>query len=107
MEPLASKEEVAEILGVEPRTLDNWASLGKGPVYVKVGGLKKYDLADVRQWVEARKVTPAPHASVAEARRNMEELRAKGLVDYDTETDRYWINALGRRVLDTAGGGNG
>jgi DNA-binding transcriptional MerR regulator len=60
MEPLAGKERVAEILGIEPRTLDNWASAGKGPVYVKVGGHRMYDLADVREWVEARKVTPSP-----------------------------------------------
>lgn len=56
MDPLANKEEVAAILGIEPRTLDNWASLGKGPAYVKVGGCRMYDLADVREWIEARKV---------------------------------------------------
>lgn len=98
MEPLADKERVAEILGVGPRTLDNWASLGKGPVYVKVGGHRMYDLADVREWVEAQKVAPEP-ADVREVRRNMEELRAKGLVDYSPETDTYRISDLGRRVL--------
>lgn len=56
MEPLASKEEVAVILGVEPRTLDNWASLKKGPTFVKVGGHRKYDLADLRAWIEEQKV---------------------------------------------------
>lgn len=56
MEPLASKEEVATILGISPQTLDNWASLGKGPAYAKIGGHRKYDLADVRAWVDARKV---------------------------------------------------
>lgn len=99
MEPLASKEEVAAILGVEPRTLDNWASLGKGPVYVKVGGHRKYDLADVREWVEARKVLPSP-PSEEEVRRNLEELRAKGLVEYDPETDRYRISDPGRRAVE-------
>lgn len=98
MEPLANKERVAEILGVGPRTLDNWASLGKGPVYVKVGGHRMYDLTDVREWVEAQKRVPSP-SSAQEVRRNMEELRAKGLVDYSPETDAYRINGLGRRVL--------
>ena len=56
MESLVGKEEVAAILGIEPRTLDNWASLGKGPIYAKIGGQRRYDLADVRAWVEAQKV---------------------------------------------------
>lgn len=56
MEPLATKEEVARFLAIEPRTLDNWASAGRGPTYVKVEGARRYDMADVRAWVEARKV---------------------------------------------------
>lgn len=56
MEPLATKEEVAAFLRVEPRTLDNWASAGRGPTYVKVGGARRYDMSDVREWAEARKV---------------------------------------------------
>lgn len=56
MEPLATREQVAEFLAIEPRTLDNWASLGRGPGYVKVEGARRYDWADVRDWVESRKV---------------------------------------------------
>lgn len=56
MEPLATKEEVARHLGVDPRTLDNWASARKGPAYIKVGGKRMYDWADVRNWVAERKV---------------------------------------------------
>lgn len=56
MEPLATKEEVARFLAIEPKTLDNWASVGRGPAYVKVEGARRYDMADVREWVESRKV---------------------------------------------------
>lgn len=56
VEGLANTEELAEYLGVKPQTLANWAYQGRGPTYVKVNGLRKYDWADVREWVEARKV---------------------------------------------------
>lgn len=58
-EPLASKEQVAEYLGVHPKTLDRWAYEGKGPAYVKVELQRRYDWADVRTWVEQRKVVHA------------------------------------------------
>lgn len=56
MEPLLDTEQVAALLGVETRTLDNWASLSKGPDYIKVGRRRKYDPADVRSWLESQKV---------------------------------------------------
>ena len=99
MEALLDKEAVASILGVEPRTLDNWASQRRGPVYVKVGGRRMYDPADVREWVDAHKVG----VTDAEVRRNLEQLRALGLVDYDIATDRYRVNDLGRRALAERG----
>lgn len=101
MENLATTEEVAAYLKVSPQTLANWAYQGKGPEYVKIEGQRRYEWATLRAWVEARKVSPSL-PSESEVRRNMEELRAKGLVDYDPATDRYRINDLGHRVL-TAG----
>lgn len=56
MEPLATTDEVAKFLAIEPKTLNNWASRGEGPTYVKIGGARRYDMADIRAWVEARKV---------------------------------------------------
>lgn len=56
MQPLATREEVAAHLGVSPRTLDNWVSTGQGPTFVRTGGRRMYDWADVREWVESRKV---------------------------------------------------
>jgi excisionase family DNA binding protein len=56
LEPLASTEEVAEYLGVKPQTLGYWAHKGKGPSYIKLDGRRRYSWADVRAWLEARKV---------------------------------------------------
>lgn len=57
MEKLATTQEVADYLGIAPNTLSNWAYQGKGPVYSKINGQRRYDWADVRAWVEALKVT--------------------------------------------------
>ncbi len=56
MEGLANTRELAEYLNVKPQTLDAWASQGRGPAYTKIEGARRYDWADVREWVEARKV---------------------------------------------------
>lgn len=56
MEKLLKRDEVAALLGVEPRTLDNWAHRGEGPPFVKIGGLRRYDPVDLRAWVNEKKV---------------------------------------------------
>lgn len=56
MEDLATKEEVAAYLKIQPKTLDVWASQGRGPRYIKIERARRYDWADIREWVEARKV---------------------------------------------------
>lgn len=56
-EPLATKEQVAEYLGVHPGTLDRWAGDKEGPAYVKVGLQRRYDWSDVLAWVAERKVS--------------------------------------------------
>ena len=52
---LIKTEELAEFLGLEPGTLDQWASRGGGPVYHKVGVRRLYDPADVRAWLAERR----------------------------------------------------
>lgn len=42
------------------------------------------------------------HVTEQEVRKHLEHLRAKGLVDYNIETDEYRINDLGRAVLKRA-----
>lgn len=56
MEPLATSREVAEFIGVHPQTMDAWASKGTGPDYIKLDGRRRYEWADVRAWLAARKV---------------------------------------------------
>lgn len=56
MEPLATRDQIAEYLGLNPKTLDVWASQRKGPPYIKVEGARRYDWADVKAWVEERTV---------------------------------------------------
>lgn len=56
--PLAKSPEVAEFLGVPPRTLDTWAYQGTGPRFAKVGRFRRYRWADVEAWLDAKSVTP-------------------------------------------------
>ena len=71
-----SSAEAAEFLGVNPKTLNNWRSQGRGPVYVKyagaIDGLGRqrgtvvYRLADLREYVNTHCVTTtSPDESVA------------------------------------------
>lgn len=55
LERLATTEEVARYLRLNVRTLGNWAYKGKGPRFIKIGGTRRYDMQDVRSWVELQK----------------------------------------------------
>lgn len=46
-------EEVADYLGITPKTARKWANERRLPV-VKVGSLNKFRPADIRAWVESR-----------------------------------------------------
>lgn len=59
MEGLATTRELAEYLHVKDQTLDAWASQGRGPAYIKVGGARRYDWADIYAWLDTRKVRHA------------------------------------------------
>ncbi len=51
-------EELAAHLRVEPKTLANWRYLGRGPIYVKDGGLVRYRREDVEAWERDHTVRP-------------------------------------------------
>jgi predicted DNA-binding transcriptional regulator AlpA len=51
-----SSKRVSEMLGIAPQTNVNWRNLGRGPRYVKIGRLVRYDLDDVLAFLEDRKV---------------------------------------------------
>lgn len=57
-------EHVAEILGVEIRTLADWRLLGKGPPFVRISNkCVRYRKADLDEWVAARVYNSTTEAS--------------------------------------------
>ncbi|GBQ19642.1 helix-turn-helix domain-containing protein [Gluconacetobacter azotocaptans] len=44
--------QAAEWLGISPRTLERYRTLGCGPVFHKLGNRVTYTLADLKDWVE-------------------------------------------------------
>lgn len=51
---LATTPEVAEFLGIPPRTIDQWAYRGTGPAFSRVGRYRRYRWSDVEAWVAER-----------------------------------------------------
>ena len=52
-----STEEAAELISMRPQTLRRWRSLGKGPIYIRLGGRRGkalYRLSDVEAWLRQR-----------------------------------------------------
>lgn len=56
---LLTRDEAAALLLLNPRTLDNWRSKGKGPRYVKAGRKVAYRMTDLTAWVEENTRTAA------------------------------------------------
>ena len=55
-------QQLATLLGVSGRTVQNWRASGKGPPYTRPSaGVCFYSVADVDAWLAAgrRRVTPA------------------------------------------------
>jgi len=42
----------AKELDLSPKTLQNWRSLGKGPMFLKIGNVIRYDEADLKTFEE-------------------------------------------------------
>jgi predicted DNA-binding transcriptional regulator AlpA len=53
-----TREQLAERLGLKPKTLQNWANNGKGPrSYRLEGGFAVYKTEDVSAWLERQGVS--------------------------------------------------
>lgn len=50
---LLSEKEVAAILKVSRRTLQQWRYLGKGPPFLKIGLMVRYPRAALEDWLES------------------------------------------------------
>lgn len=51
-------DELSARLQVPRGTLNNWATKGKGPRYMKVGVHRRYRLQDVLEWEQAQISNP-------------------------------------------------
>ena len=51
-QPLATPEEVAAYLRIDPKTLENWRGQRKGPRFRRVGRFPRYRWSDVEAWLD-------------------------------------------------------
>lgn len=57
-------EELAKRLHLSVGTIHNWASLGIGPAYMKVGRRRLYRLEDIQEWEASQVIEQhAPQAT--------------------------------------------
>ncbi len=58
---LLDQGEVAELLGVHPKTLGIWRDRKQGPPFIRLGEkLIRYNVEDVRAWVESQREKATP-----------------------------------------------
>lgn len=50
--------EAAKYVNRPERTLSQWRYLGKGPVYLRLEGAIRYDVADLDAWLDSGRVDP-------------------------------------------------
>ena len=53
MQPLLSTEDLVNLTGIPKRTFDQYAYLGSGPQYVKLGRHRRYRPEAVDSWLNA------------------------------------------------------
>jgi predicted DNA-binding transcriptional regulator AlpA len=51
---LLTEVDTGKLLKLAPATLRNMRAQGRGPSFIKVGGLVRYRQADLIQWIESR-----------------------------------------------------
>jgi predicted DNA-binding transcriptional regulator AlpA len=60
LEGFLRRDELAQQLGLSPRTIDRWESLRQGPPRVSVGRTILYNIQSVREWLLSREQQPFP-----------------------------------------------
>lgn len=53
-----TREEAAQLLGVDKRTLARWFNLGEGPPRIKIGARILYSKSSIEAWLRSMEVTP-------------------------------------------------
>ena len=56
MEEMLTIKQLAVILGVSSRTLDNWRAACRGPAYFRFEGTIRYRMSDVEAWLKGWRV---------------------------------------------------
>ncbi len=51
---MLTTQQAAELLAIEPRTLESWRLTGRGPRYRKLGRLVRYSQTDLVDWLDAQ-----------------------------------------------------
>ena len=56
VEPLLTKGDVTRIVGISPRTLENWVAAGKFPRPLRLNGqrLARFRPEDVQAWIDVQ-----------------------------------------------------
>ncbi len=54
-------EEAAEFLGIGPATMTNWRVVRRGPPFLKMGGLIRYERSALEAWRESCRVPTEPN----------------------------------------------
>lgn len=57
------RDELAQQLGVSPRTIDRWQTSRCGPPRVAIGRTILYNLESVRQWLRSKEESDASRSS--------------------------------------------
>ena len=52
---LMTEKDVASLICISPRALQNWRLRGGGPEYIKIGRSVRYQRSDVMQFIDERK----------------------------------------------------
>ena len=67
LHPLLNEREVADILGISVRTVQEWRQSGEGPPFLKLTsrkrGMVRYDPYDLRAYVHKRRVQSTAESS--------------------------------------------
>ncbi len=58
MSPVVSDDRAAEMIGVAVQTLRNWRHQRKGPAYLKIGRCVRYQLEDLKRFMENKRIDP-------------------------------------------------
>ena len=55
------EKAAARILGIAVQTLRNWRHIRKGPAYIKMGRSVRYQIKDLQEYLDDRRIDPSQH----------------------------------------------